>query len=351
MADCANKRHTKSPSPDIKCLLNDPENFLRNKPVGSQHFIGNDKQGWSKLIKQAEAIYEVRSSPGEGLNIEPAYLLSYKSISIQGDNPSHIDIPKVAGTAKLLFTGELSGCSLIVTDHNNTHYRVYHDSRPLSSVLYTNVVMAADLTDYIRGLEVNPDELLMTVVLSYDTNRKFWKLFAQLLKENNPTQHWRIFRGKASDILPSFFLRWPTDKYLPPPIKDLRAKFRKEMEDLISTINKEVAGKIPWKPYPVPNVPDGSFTRFDPTGVAPIRTNPAVARTQALRKTLADMKDDLNRNKFRMSSNLFVQHNCHAATDQLSLAAAYNQLIQSINGRSSSVDTIYLWALQKNVPL
>lgn len=163
------------------------------------------------LIKRDKKIYEVQRSPNSGPNIVSAYLLSYKSIAVQGDNASYIDIPKTGGTISFLFTGELAGCSLIVTDHGASKYRVFHDSRPLSSALYKKVVMAADLTDYIGGLEVDPNELLLTVCLHYDTSRKEWWLFAQLLMEDGTSQHRRVFRPAKSQLLPSFFIRRPGD--------------------------------------------------------------------------------------------------------------------------------------------
>ncbi|KAB8250297.1 hypothetical protein BDV35DRAFT_342721 [Aspergillus flavus] len=58
----------------------------------------------------------------------------------------------------------------------------------MSSTFYDHVVMAADLTDYIGGLEVDPNQLLLTVCLQYKLGK--WKLYAQLLKEND--KHQRI---------------------------------------------------------------------------------------------------------------------------------------------------------------
>ncbi|RAQ75139.1 hypothetical protein COH21_002105 [Aspergillus flavus] len=101
--------------------------------------------------------------------------VGYKPISTQGDDAAFVDIPKKAAELDFLFTAELAGCSLIVTDYNSSHYRVYHDSRPMSSTFYDHVVMAAGLTDYIGGLE-------------YKLGK--WKLYAQLLKEND--KHQRI---------------------------------------------------------------------------------------------------------------------------------------------------------------
>lgn len=152
-----------------------------------------------------------------------AYLLGYKSIAVQGDKTSFIDIPKTAGTSKFLFIRELAGCSLIVTDYNASNYRVSNGSWPLSLALYKKVVIAADLTDYIGGLEVDPNEFLLTVCLQYKTSHKQWWLFAQILKEDGNSQHWRIFCPSQSQLLPSFFIRRTRD-YKVPAIKDLWLK-------------------------------------------------------------------------------------------------------------------------------
>lgn len=289
-----NKNSFQRASPDIKDLVSNAEKFLRENAVGSQNFVGNDTAGNAMLIKRATKIYEVHISPNSGTNIISAYLLGYKSIAVQGDKASFIDIPKTAGTTKFLFTGELAGCSLIVTDYNASNYRVFHDSRPLSSALYKKVVMAADLTDYIGGLEVDPNELLLTVCLQYNTSQKQWWLFAQLLKEDGTSHHWRIFRPAQSQLLPSFFIRRPGD-YKVPAIKDLRLRIQRDMEALITTINadmKLIYG-IRWTPIVIPTVQDGQFKRFDRNGLAPISTNPAVARTQALRTAITQTEDEL----------------------------------------------------------
>lgn len=312
-----------SASPDIEELVSNAEKFLRENAVGSQKLVGNDTVGNAMLIKRASKIYEIHKSPKPGTNIIPAYLLGYKSLAVQGDKASFIDIPKTAGTTTILFTGELAGCSLIVTDYNTSDYRVFHDSRPLSSALYKKVVMAADLTDYIGGLEVDPNELLLTVCLQYNTSHKQWWLFAQLLKENGTSQHWRIFRPSQSQLLPSFFIRRPED-YKVPKIMDLRLKIQRDMERLITTINgdmKLIFGSK-WMPVLIPTVQDGPFKRFDRNGLAPISTNPGVARTQALRRTITYAEDELRIKGYDSStlSSLLVDIIREYITDESLLA-------------------------------
>ncbi|MFV8208620.1 hypothetical protein, partial [Enterobacter cloacae complex sp.6701988] len=74
-------------------------------------------------------------------NLDPeltvnAYFLSYNGGNQLSAKPAYIDIPIQAAENSFLFTGSLTGCSVIVTKHNDTTYRVYHDGRMNSSVLY-----------------------------------------------------------------------------------------------------------------------------------------------------------------------------------------------------------------------
>lgn len=75
---------------------------------------------------------------------------------------------------KYVFTGQLSGCSLIVTDLNASQYRVYHDARVNSSRLHSNVVAKFDFSDYeVSGQNTG----LAATFLFYDGER--WVLVGQ----------------------------------------------------------------------------------------------------------------------------------------------------------------------------
>ncbi|KAF7589726.1 hypothetical protein BBP40_003924 [Aspergillus hancockii] len=278
-----------NPSPDIESLKKDAESFLKQYPVGSQNLMSKaipPAYGNAMLVKVEDKVYEVYSSPSKDKYTTPSYFVGYKPISTQGDNAVYVDIPKQASELDSLFTAELAGCSLIVTDYNSSHYRVFHDSRPMSSAFYDKVVMAADLTDYIGGLEVDPNQLLMTTCLQY--KQKKWKLYAQLLKEN--AKHHRILRPTGSIILPSVWTRSPGE-YVKPAIRDLRKNILKYMQNLLGTLNKDL---IYWKkqPIPMPTVEDGNFVDFDPKR-SPSMDNPAVAKTEAWRKSLQAARDRL----------------------------------------------------------
>lgn len=119
-------------------------------------------------------IYKVHLAASQGNYTVHFYFVGSESISTQGDGAAYVGVPRMAAELDFLFTAELAGCSVIVMDHNSSHYRAYHDSRPMSSAFYEKVVMAAYLTDYIGGLEVDPNQLLQTVCLQHKQGN--WKL-------------------------------------------------------------------------------------------------------------------------------------------------------------------------------
>ncbi|KAE8347757.1 hypothetical protein BDV24DRAFT_1444 [Aspergillus arachidicola] len=309
-----------NPSPDIEQLKKDAESFLKQNSVGSHRLMAQGNlpvSGYAMLVKVDSKIYEIHLAPSQGNYTVHSYFVGYKPISTQGDDAAFVDIPKKAAELDFLFTAELAGCSLIVTDYNSSHYRVYHDSRPMSSAFYDRVVMAADLTDYIGGLEVDPNQLLLTVCLQYKQGK--WKLYAQLLKEND--KHQRIIRPTGSDILPSVWTRSPGE-YVKPAIRDLRARIETYMRNLLDTLNGDLKywGK---QPVAIPTVVDGRFVDFPSTSSPPL-TNPAVARTEAWRQALREAKNRLG-----------------------DKGKAYEDLVRSGTERSRSIDIAYLWLLKK----
>lgn len=87
------------------------------------------------------------SEQSDRLSIE-AYFLGYNGTAQSTKTPAYVDIPINAAENSFLFTGSLAGGSVVVTQLNETTYRVYHDGRMNSSSLYDNVVMAVDYRDY-----------------------------------------------------------------------------------------------------------------------------------------------------------------------------------------------------------
>lgn len=87
---------------------------------------------------------------GEARGADPsikAYWLGYLMPGLQGagkEKMPFVDLPKVAPAQKLMLTGAMNGCSLIVTRHPNdpTLLRVYHDSVHGQDTFQDDVVIA-----------------------------------------------------------------------------------------------------------------------------------------------------------------------------------------------------------------
>ncbi|MEX9607571.1 TcdA/TcdB pore-forming domain-containing protein [Providencia huaxiensis] len=118
-----------------------------------------------------------------------SYFLSYNKTDQSHFYPYYIDIPKEPSDSFFLFTDTLDKHSLIVTDYDKDHYRVYNDCRINSSILYDNVVMAVDYKDYrIKG----KDSGNATAYMQYVNNE--WQLFYQ-------KQETKYYEGKKNLIL------------------------------------------------------------------------------------------------------------------------------------------------------
>lgn len=132
-------------------LKKDPKAFL-NKFTLNEHHIAQGTElpatGYARLEMAKNGEYLLKFSAEAVNGATSAYFLGYKPVSVQKNNPAYVDIPKNAMQGDLLFTGSLSGCSIVVTDLDDATYRVFHDSRENSSILHDRVVMAIDFSDY-----------------------------------------------------------------------------------------------------------------------------------------------------------------------------------------------------------
>ncbi|MGQ5525183.1 TcdA/TcdB pore-forming domain-containing protein [Chitinimonas sp. PSY-7] len=142
-------------SPDIQQFAADPNRFAATHAISAEAMtkLGSlPAQGYAKFVAVAPNVYEVEyTSQGSHSTLfdsVPAYFLGYNGANQGNTSPAYVDIPKHSTPGTFLFTGSLTGCSVIVTDLDANTYRVYHDGRVNSSVLYDNVVMAVDFKDY-----------------------------------------------------------------------------------------------------------------------------------------------------------------------------------------------------------
>lgn len=134
---------------------------FQKEPIAfaQNHVLNMEELGKSGAIPGKLSIKLLENStPDLGYTVMPAkrgdpeaieaYFLGFNGGGQGIDTPAYIDIPKKDVEGKMLFTGTLSGCSVIVTHLDRDHYRVYHDGRVNSSLLYDDVVTAVDFHDY-----------------------------------------------------------------------------------------------------------------------------------------------------------------------------------------------------------
>ena len=269
-------------------------------------------------------VYNMQYCDNPAVNTVAAYILKYNSIGAQGNNPCFVDIPVQSPAAGFLFTGELSGCSLVVTQRNNDHYRVYHDSRHNSSVLHNNVIMAVDHCDYAKDYEDQiPRKIdVATACMHYKNNS--WNLYAQCLNENEEPANSvgprdvpdskRVLRWKGAS--PVIF-RNSSMSYTAPNIEN----DREVLYQYLRSIAVEHLGAAK-----VPNEVDGPFVPFNPQS-GPDMENSYVRRTQALRHAIVRANLDA---KLRQQMR---DHDFRTFQNKLSA--------------SKSIDITYLWLKMK----
>ena len=122
-----------------------------------------------------------------------AYVLAYKN-NVGNDDVPFVDIPtKAYKENTFLFTVGLTGCSVIVTSLDKNTYRVFHDRRMDSSVLYRNVQMRVDFNDYrIGGRYLSHTGKAITLLLF---KGGAWKMFLQrqLPKLDTSSPTWEVY--------------------------------------------------------------------------------------------------------------------------------------------------------------
>ncbi|MEY1237352.1 TcdA/TcdB pore-forming domain-containing protein [Providencia manganoxydans] len=142
-------------SQDIQQFNMDPLAFMSKNAISGDSMTKMGRlptQGRAQLVKIDPHSYAIEYVyhplvQNENLSVD-SYFLGYNGANQSAKNPAYIDIPIIAAENSFVFTGSLTGCSVVVTKLNDTTYRVYHDGRVNSSLLYDNVMMAFDYRDY-----------------------------------------------------------------------------------------------------------------------------------------------------------------------------------------------------------
>ncbi|MFJ2713806.1 TcdA/TcdB pore-forming domain-containing protein [Pseudomonas sp. NPDC087346] len=139
-------------SADIQQFITDPVLFAKSHVISLEAMTKRGRlpaEGHAQLVNVTPGIYEVEYTERSGSGVSvPAYFLGYNGANQANASPAYVDIPKQAATGSFLFTGTLSGCSVVVTTLDANTLRVYHDGRVNSSLLYDDVAMAVDFKDY-----------------------------------------------------------------------------------------------------------------------------------------------------------------------------------------------------------
>lgn len=220
--------------------------FKENSILFSQSFaISGDSimkigklpsNGLAQFTKIAPNIYAIELAQGSAtLNPEltvNAYFLGYNGANQSNRMPAYVDIPIQAAEDSFLFTGGLSGCSIVVTKHDDSTYRVYHDGRVNSSILYDNVVMAFDFQDYqVPGTA----EGLALVYMRYKEGQ--WELILQRqeykILDVAPIPHLREQGEIISHLYPNNeFSRLSLERF-----NSYRSKIHKKVIDLGKDFN------------------------------------------------------------------------------------------------------------------
>lgn len=135
--------------------------------------------GSAKIVERGDT-FDIKFAEAGESNSVPAYFLGYAGGAQKSPRPKYVDIPKHGVDGNLLFTGSLSGCSLVVTElPGGEIYRVFHDSRQNSSVLHDNVVMAVDFMDVaFEGKGTG----LGSAFMQYKSGQ--WTIYSQLQNMN-----------------------------------------------------------------------------------------------------------------------------------------------------------------------
>ncbi|KIP08609.1 hypothetical protein PHLGIDRAFT_373427 [Phlebiopsis gigantea 11061_1 CR5-6] len=284
-------------------------------PTGKQGVISYDIK-WAGATPSANTVW--------------AYNLDYYAGAQTNSKPAFLDIPKTVAEKTLLFTGALTGCSVIVTSLDANTYRVFHDSRLESSLFYDNVVMAVDWSDY----SVFSREGLALAFMQFRDGQ--WRLITQL-QTNSPT----------GAILPrSSVLRTALqDTYFPPSV-DSPGSYdhaaRRAAFDSSRTESGKRLIRVATEAFSlstVPNQPDGAFVPF---GETISLNNPAVNHNTAIRNAVEHeiiVMDD---------ERLAVMDKVPALWQVLNTQhRPIHDLVEPVALDSSKLDYTYLWLKQK----
>lgn len=300
---------------------------------------GVPDQGYFKFVldfsDNSRRTFEIKyHGPDEGTpDTIWAYNLGYNAGAQTSNRPAFIDIPKNVAENTLLFTGTLSGCSVIVTDLDNDTYRVFHDAREDSSLLYDNVVMAIDYSGYSVS-----NAGIACVFMQYRNGQ--WNMFVQLQTLEAAAGRTVVVARRTELSLGLETGYFPLIVSHPGSYDSAaaRALFDARREGNLEQLKRLAAEALPITN--IPDVPDGDFVPFEDNQIN--LRNPAVSHSQAIREAINQASGDI--------AGSFV-----AARGQDALVnsvlqwqnVGFKRLVEPTRRESENLDFVFLWIKQK----
>ena len=317
-----------------------PRDFLTHYALNA-FAINDDKalptQGFARF-KPNKYGFELEYTKQKANDTTNAYFLGYNG---RGNPIAFVDIPKKVADGTALFTGSLSGCSVIVTELNDTHYRVFHDGRANSSILYDNVVMAVDHEDY-QG--EHPEDTLAVAYLQFSDGE--WKMYIQEQKQHVVFEDRQTYRIKYGDAdIP--MIRTPhvqNKKIQHTKFETARESLQMKLLGFAVDFNLNIDHMIQ----------DGQYQLGNNSIVT---LNPAVSQWNRLRSQLTQAIDNdlqkISQDESLALSQLKKATGSNKALLEAKLLASkatkeyYFSKFQKIIARSQDYDQLWLWLQQK----
>ncbi len=348
-----------SASQDIKLFKENAISFSNTNTISADSMTRAGKlpsQGFVKFTQKSPNTYTIEPISSAS-NLSPelivnAYFLGYNGANQSSTKPAYVDIPIQAEEESFLFTGSLTGCSVIVTKHNDTTYRVYHDGRVNSSILYDNVVMAFDFIDYqVAGA----DEGLAMVYMRFHEGQ--WELILQRQQyeviNGIPIPQRRIHGETISQLYPDEgFYRLSLEKF-----NRYRSEIHQELINLARDFNIDT-GHIEDGGYE-----GGDFSSQHPAILPWVNLRNEIKKHLNIEREKIDVKIEDAKKELRSLQNKRTELNQKEIThedkvriDELNkiielnqgLKEYYKQKYNSILSESLSVERSWLWLQIKN---
>ncbi|WP_167404836.1 TcdA/TcdB pore-forming domain-containing protein [Vibrio penaeicida] len=313
----------------ITSFTRSPREFLNQHTVDVIELVKNGglpTQGNVRL-EPATGGFKLRYSESTGADTTSAYFLGFNGRS--NPVPAYVDIPKNATEGTLMLTGSLTGCSVVVTELNDTHYRVFHDGRVGSSVLYDNVVMSVDYADY-EGKK-STEQIAGAYLIVKDGE---WQLMLQKQKQildDKGNFTWVKRTGKEGEAV-----------IQRPQVPDDQARIHTFNQERINAQNHLIqdAKRLGIKVTRVPQ--DGAYTK---DSTVKVDENPALTEWEAFRNQLREEVKKELAPAIQQKDALFAQLRGATGTQKQEI----EKKLELINTTKAYYEEEFLGSIEKSV--